>query len=286
MARELNLYRLWCHEDSKHVTVWSETEPFLCPENASHGLDTSRTIILDSITDGFPLSDIDGGSKVAVHTSYKPQVAGKPTYSVWTGSGDCMDSGNCGGGELIQFITEVGEPSKSIDIRFHPDNGRVWIHEGYLKFTNGGEGDNITSDIIAEASQMQDVAALNCNVEDDWVVPVETPGTGTHGFAATPVLIPRNFSNDGDWDYDGENLNPNLDGTGAFKISTVERAIHRYINKIPCYGDCGTYFTMSSDETTEVPQGYFIRVTVNNVSNTVWYASVIMEIYRERTANP
>jgi len=283
MAKELKLYRVWCHDDQKFVTTWAEVEPISCPENATHGIDTNKTIILDTIIENFPMSDIDGGDKISVHASYKPKF-NKPTYSVWAGAGDNMDTGKLGDGNLLHINTEVGVPVSSIDVKFHPDNGRVWIHEGYLKFNNGGLGDCVSADIISSVSMMQQSVELNCNIVDEWIVPANEIGSGTHGFASTPTLIPRSFSNDGDWDYDGETLSPNLDGTGGYKISSIEHIIHRFINKIPCFGNCDTYFSMSSDETIEIPQGYLLRITTTNGSDTVWNASMIMEIYRERTA--
>jgi len=53
-------------------------------------------------------------------------------------------------------------------------------------------------------------------------------------------------------------------------------------------GTSATYFTMTSDETAEllVANGYFIRITIRNESNSAWNASVLMEIYRERTTSP
>ncbi len=100
--------------------------------------------------------------------------------------------------------------------------------------------------------------------------------------------MPRPFSKDGDWDFDGVNLLPNLAGTGEYRISDIERPVHRYFNKIPLYGSSTTYFTMSSEETAElrVDLGYFIRVNVFNNSNSNWSLSCIMEIFRERTVDP
>ena len=137
------------------------------------------------------------------------------------------------------------------------------------------------------ATPVQDAQNLDLVIEDDWIkYSPSGPGTGTHGFGGSPVLVPRSFSKDGDWDYDGTNLTPNFTSTGGFKISSIERNVHRYINKIPCCGSCPTYFSMSSDETTELPAGYFLRINVHNVSNGTWHADVIMEMYRERTHIP
>ena len=240
----------------------------------------------------FPISDIDN-TKVAVHTSYKPVVPGITTYAVWTGAGDDIANGEVGQGDLLHFCMGAGSPKPaagevvSKEIRFLENAGRVWIHEGYLKFTGAGEDDYMTSAIVAPATQLQ--TSVNLDLElvgspaTEVVFASGGAGTGTHGFAATPVLIPRTFSKDGNWDFDGTDLTPNVAGTGNYSISTVEVDIHRYINKIPCFGDNSTYFSMSSDETSELVYPYYVRVDVHNKSGNTWHLSALLEIYRERT---
>ncbi len=234
-----------------------------------------------------PFSDIEG-NKLAVHPSYKPNVAGGTTYAVWTGAGDDVDSNPnvLGEGALMHFNMKTGTPIKTRDIKFSPDFGRVWIHEAYLKFTNGGEGDYITANVMAAAAVLQTSVNLDLELNGNYVkFAAGGPGTGTHGFAATPALIPRTYSKDGDWDYDGTNLIPNMGGTGVYQIRTVDTPVHRYVNKICTFGSC-PYFSMSSDETAELQIGYFLRVKCHNVSDSNWHISVIMEIYRETTVNP
>ncbi len=239
-----------------------------------------------------PISTLDG-FKLSVHQSTKPNIPGISTYAVWAGAGDDVDTGELGGGELLYFHVLHGTPTISKEIHFDfARHGRVWIHEGYLKFKDGGDGDYLNADVMAHPTPLSPVTipevieTLDLVIsDDDWVTYVG-PGNGTHAFAGTPVLVPRTFSKDGDWDYDGASLMPNVNGNGGYKISSIERIVHRYINRIPCYGDCPTYFSMTSEETTEVPQGYFIRVTCHNVSNTTWDASVLMELYRQRTHVP
>lgn len=231
------------------------------------------------------------GGKVAVHSSPKPEIEGLETFVVWSGCGDDVtDPENpiLGEGDLLNFQMTIGTPSVSKDIIWSQEHfGRVWIHEGYLKFSDAGNGDHITATIIAKPTQLQTMANLDLELYDTkWIkYAAGGPGTGTHGFAATPVLIPRGYSKDGDWDWNGANLTPNMTGTGGYKMSTEEEVAHKYINRIPCYGDCSTYFMMSSDETAEIRDGYFLRITCYNTSNTNWQASVIMEIYRERTTS-
>jgi hypothetical protein len=254
------------------------------------------TVIADHVPDAeivdaaqLPLSDLEG-EPLSVHPSYKPQITNGETYAVWTGAGDDVVSNppQLGEGELLHFDMQPGTPTVTKDIKFdHAAFGRVWIHEAYLKFSNAGVGDYIQADVMASACPLQTSVDLDLEIDGDGYVKLAAggPGTGTHGFGGTPTLIPRTFSNDGDWDYDGTNLTPNTGGTGAFKISSNEVSIHRYVNKIPCFGTC-PYFSMSSDETAELLPGYFLRAIATNASDTNWDACVIMEIYRERTVNP
>jgi len=58
------------------------------------------------------------------------------------------------------------------------------------------------------------------------------------------------------------------------------------MHKIPLRGTCNNYFNMSSEESTIVPNHYFLRLEAHNISDTTWTASVIVETYRERTFNP
>lgn len=281
-------YRVWCDTDSKYVETWSDTEPTDCPENNGHTIDTAKTTILESISQDFPISDIDN-IKVAVHPSYKPFVEGKTTYAVWSGAGDNTTTGDIGDGNTLEFNMTTGTALVTKDIKFHPDNGRVWIHEGYLKFEGGGSGDYICATFVSEPTPLQTSVNLDLEITDNWIhFAAGGAGTGTHGFADADkiALIPRDFSQDGDWDYDGTNLTPNVGGTGAYKISDIERDVHTFINHIPCLGSSQTFFSMSSDETAELVANYFIRVSAHNISDTNWTAAAIMEIYRERTAKP
>jgi hypothetical protein len=249
-----------------------------------------------------PLSKVIDGKKLAVHSSSKPEPDGYTTYAVWTGAGDKWDSQtesfvedeseSIGNGELLNFNLNYepeGAHEESKEIRFDPRHGKVWIHEAYVKFEGAGVADYLSASIMAPATKLQTVANLDLVIVDNCIkYSPSGPGTGTHGFAATPVLIPRSFSNDGDWDYDGTNLLPNMSGTGEYKISSQEVELHRYFNKLPLNGSSSTYFTMTSDETADLRAelGYYLKVTVNNQSNSNWNCSIFMEIFRERTAVP
>lgn len=247
------------------------------------------------VGDTLPRSSLDN-TKIAVHSSPKPITPNATTYAVWTGASDLVTGSpipemNIGIGDRLSFEF-LGSPppeSISIDMKFDPRHGRVWIHEGYVKFEGAYHGDYMVGDVMAEGSLLQPYANLIGTIENNWFIPTPpgSPYAPTHGFAATPTLVPRTFSNDGDWDYDEatEQLTPNFTQTGGYKISIIERVIHRYAI-LPVCGDTTTFFILSSDETTELPAGYFVRITAHNLSRKYWMACVFLEIYRERTYVP
>lgn len=237
----------------------------------------------------FPISDIDN-RKISVHTSYKPHLPDSWTYAIWSGAGDdANQTPSIGAGELLSFQLEPGKASHTIDIKFDPTHGRVWMHEAYLKFAGAGHGDYIIGDVVCEPSLLQTSVDLVGNLVDGWLIPydaVHNPVAPTHGFAATPTLVPRSYSKDGEWNWDAVNgLTPAPEANGLYRIADSEKIAHRYFNKIPVYGE-SPYFTMTSDETTEIHPGYFIRATAHNVSDTNWHACIMMEIYRQRTHIP
>lgn len=47
--REVFRYRVWCDVDGKWEYVWANTEPTVCPTNAAHTIDTTKTSIIESI---------------------------------------------------------------------------------------------------------------------------------------------------------------------------------------------------------------------------------------------
>jgi len=191
-----------------------------------------------------------------------------------------------GDGEILQFALQPGTPNAFKEVRFSELFGDVYIHEGYAKWEDGGIGDNISASVFADPSPLQTSINLDLEIVDNWVKYASGgPGTGTHGFAGTPVLIRRSKSKDGDWDYDTVNgLLPNIAGTGGYKISDVEHVVHKYMNRIPTFGSSFGYTRLTSDETAYLPPGYFLRIHAYNVSDTAWTACVFIEVFREQTA--
>lgn len=244
-----------------------------------------------------PFSEIDG-NKLAVHPSYKPNVSGITTYAVWGGAGDeldvdgnLVDNGMIGGGPLLHLDCGTDDNYVEAVAKFHPGNGRVWLHEAYIKFQDAPSNSYLSGGILAMGVPLQQVVNLDLVVTDDVITYAPGgPGTGTHGFADPNKisLVPRSFSKDGDWDLVDGNLIPAA-GNGGYKLFAVDTLVHRFVNHIPTKGS-SPYFSITSDETTELPKNYYVRVCAGTTDGSnfasVWHASVILELYRERTFNP
>jgi hypothetical protein len=225
------------------------------------------------------------GNKVAVHASSKPMVPNKSFYATWVGAGDDPDTGAIAEGDMLVFDIPESQDNTTVSkiVKFHPSNGEVYLYDGYIKWQGAGVGDYCTVEVIAEASQLQTMANLDLIVENNWVK-YAGPGMGTHGFGGMPVLVPRAFSRDGDWDFStATGLVPNFEGNGSFKISDIERTVHTFVNKMPLLGDSANYLELNSEESTFLPPGFYIKVHVHNASPGNVQATVLMYIYRQQT---
>lgn len=247
-----------------------------------------------------PFSEIDG-NKLAVHPSYKPHVDGITTYAVWGGAGDeldgsldLVDGGEIGGGPILHLGCGTADTEVTKVAKFHTDNGRIWLHEAYVKFDDGPEGAYISGGIVAMATPLQDQANLDLIITDHVISYAPGgAGTGTHGFADADkiVLVPRSFSHDGEWNYDPLGTPPLTPaaGDGEYRMYDEDTMVHRFVNRIACRGS-SPYFSITSDETTELPKHYFVQVSAKKEDNSAfgvdWHASVVLEIYRERTYKP
>lgn len=236
---------------------------------------------------GFPISEI--GNKVWVHSSTKPVIDGKMFYVQWVGSGDNEDLMLLGQGPIAAIQNIPGTPRAHVDLKFANEFGDTFVHEGYAMWENAKLGDYVNALIVAEGTHVQQFQDLDLIVDIDGYLKYSPsgPGTGTHGFAAPPYLLPRTFSHDGDWDYDETNgLRPNFAGTGEYKMSINECIIHRFINRMPLLGTNGHPVRLASEDTFKLPHGYFLRLECVNASNSEWSAAFFITVYRERTFVP
>jgi len=230
-----------------------------------------------------PMSDL--GGKLAVHSSATPTSGNSKFHLVWTGAGDDIVGGTIGDGDLIVIQNAIGQSTAFIDVEFLSNGGLTFIHEGYARWSNGGIGDYLTARVLAHPSVVQTSVNLDLIMSGNYILPAPGgAGTGTHGWGGTPNIIPRTFDKNGGWDYDPTNgLQPNLTDNGEYHISIVEEIVQKYHNKIPTDGTCNTPIVFTSDNTAQLPSGFFIRITTYNTSDTVWHASIFFEVYREKT---
>lgn len=250
-----------------------------------------------------PFSKLDGESnkKLAVHPSYKPDVDGITTYAVWGGAGDqldgsfdLVDDGEIGGGPMLHLSCKAIDTEVTAVAKFHTDNGRIWLHEAYVKFDDGPEGAYLSGGIVAMGTPLQQLGGLDLEITNHVIsYAAGGPGTGTDGFADADkiVLVPRSFSHDGEWNYDPLGTPPLTPaaGDGEYRMYDEDTMVHRFVNRISCRGS-SPYFSITSDETTELPKHYYVKVSARKEDDTAfgadWHASVLLEIYRERTYKP
>ena len=225
------------------------------------------------------------GDKLAVHSSAKPTKSGKTFYLVWTGAGDDTTNHLVGQGDPLLFELTTGTPSITKRILFDYTLGDIYLHEAYMSWSGGGLHDYVEAIITALPTSLQQSVDLHYVIENNRVkMAPGGPGTGTHGFASNPILIPRSFTKDGDWDYnETTGLVPNTSGTGEYIISDIEQPVHKYINHIHTYGSSNGYVQLASEETAYLPPGYVIDITAYNNSNSDWVMMAFMELYREKT---
>ena len=239
------------------------------------------------------LSDVglseSSGSKLAIHESSRPQINGKFFHTYWSGAGDDITGTPAiGQGPILEIVTEVTSPatlSTSIEAQFHKDFGDVYLHEGYVQWENAGWGDYIDVEIYATATPLQ--TSVNKDYTIDASVKIRYAaggaGTGTHGLNGDPVFVPSPAGT-GWWDLVDGAPSFNSGQTGAYDWYTIEILANRFMNKVPVYGSSSNYIMLQSADTVLLPQGYLIRVTAHNVSDTVWRIWMMMTLYREQTS--
>lgn len=237
------------------------------------------------------LSDIPAKSptdsatkKRTVHESSRPQIEGKKFNTYWTGSGDDMATPAIGKGNILTVQTTISQATTSVDVEFHKDYGDVYLHEGYVMWENAGWGDYIDVEVIANPTPLQQSTNLDYTIDASVKIRAAAggPGTGTDGLAGDPVWVP-NTAGTGWWDIVGGSAVFSSGQTGAYDWYTIEILANRFMNQIPVYGSSTSYVMLQSADTIQLPAGYVVRITANNISDTVWKAWMMMTLYREQT---
>ncbi len=232
----------------------------------------------------FPNS-LKTGDKLQFHESSRPDSKGKEFVTCWAGSGDDVVNHVIFGGDLIAIENEPNVPSKTIDIKFDPIFGEVWLHEGYAMWENAGFGDYLSVQAIAPACPLQPFINKDLVLDGNKVkYSLGGPGTGDYGFSGIPAPV-RNHSNTGSWDFNfnTSQLTPNFTNTGKFDIFTEDKSVNDFISRLPIAGTTYSYVMLQSADSTQVISPYFIRIKTYNISNTSWKIWMFVTLYRERT---
>ncbi len=229
-----------------------------------------------------------GKKKLWVHNSAKPEVDGKQFYVQYTGASDDLVNNIVGGGDPTIVVCEPGNPIEEVRIEFCPEKGDTYIHEAYVMWEGAGWGDSFSVSIHSMPTQLQTIANKDLELENMGAgnfikFAAGGPGTGTHGFAANPVLV-KSVDNLGYWNYNSEDgLLPSMDRTGGFNIFDVDLEVNKFINRVPIFGTSTTYTRIESNDTAWVPPGYYLKVTTHNLSNNTWHLTLFMTLFREQT---
>lgn len=246
---------------------------------------TNHTPSPDSILVSTLLTSESSGNKLAIHESSRPQIPGKYFHSYWTGAGDDMATPAIGQGPLLTVDATTGNATASVDVQFHKDYGDVYLHEGYVQWENAAWGDCICVEIYASATPLQQSTNLDYEIVESVKIRYAAggAGTGTDGLNGDPVFVP-NAAGTGWWDTDGVSATFNPMQLGKYDWYTIEILANRFMNQIPVYGSSSNYVMLQSADTTLLPNGYLVRITAMNNSDTNWKAWIFMTLYREQTS--
>lgn len=229
-------------------------------------------------------SSSEGRHRILAST--KPVLPGKILYFYWAGvSDDISDPTKVGVGEgnAIFLDVEAGDTTKSVDLKYgNFSHGElVYIAGGAFQWEDTTFGDAISMVVMASATPTQQSVNLDYNVDGDDRLIATAPGTGTHGLAGTPVFVPH-YCNKGYWnltaDFQAE-FRPAADG--MFDWYTTEREAARFVNQLPLFGTETKGLQLSSPETSQLPAGYFLRITCHNGNGTAWKLTGSVMLYRE-----
>lgn len=228
-------------------------------------------------------SSSEGRNRVLAST--KPVLPGKIMYFYWTGVGDDVSGANAvvGGGSLVSITVAAADSQQDLDLYFgnYKHGELVYIAGGAFQWQSTDFGDRISMIVMAAATPTQQSVNLDYNVDGEDRLIATAPGTGTHGLGGTPVFVP-NYCNKGYW-----NLTPELTaefvpgGTGMFDWFTVEKEAARFVNQLPLFGTETKGLQLSSPETSQLPAGYFLRISCHNGSGTDWKLTGSVMLYRE-----
>ena len=284
----LNLYRVWCPHEDEWAEVWASEPPTTSPLQSGNPIDESKTYIVDSLSQQFPVSYV--GNKIWVHSSPRPQPTPTANYSIyWTGAGDDCVNHIIGDGTPTDFnLPAVTEPADTYyNVYFDPLFGPVYLHNGFVAWSGiSGRGNHLSVEVIALATPVQQIQNFIGVVVDYMLVPSTTPDTGLAGMPTLIDTMDQNGICSGWWDYSpSAGLTPNFLQKGNYNIMTIELLVSRFINRLYMYETSSEYISLQSTDSTLLPPGYYLRFCIHNNSSTAWNCHVLMHLFREQTCN-
>lgn len=233
--------------------------------------------------------------KLSINSTARPTIKGIPMTTTFTGVGDDLITHQLGYGDKLAIQTTVGVEQSHVDISFDAMFGKVFVNEGYCMWDGAGFGDHLSISMFAASTSLQQVVDLDYVLDSTGTankLRYVGSGNGTHGLASPPTLVPANEGpsiwgmEGGWWDYSPDTgLVPNAEQKGEYDIYDVEVEVGRFVNTVPVIGSSNGYVTVRSQDYAEIPNNYFLRFHVHNVSNTVWSAFAFFTLFRETTVD-
>ena len=225
--------------------------------------------------------------KVWVHQSAKPEVDGKKFTTQWIGHGDDPTTGGIAKGQVCLVRTVVEQPTSFVDIELLNVGMDIYLHEGYVCWRNADFGDNFSAYVMAKPTPLQTSVNLDYTIDGEHRIHPAAggAGTGSHGFAGNPVLVPI-FEKTGYWNYDAINgLSYASGANGEYNMYDIEEEVEALMHHIPLLGNSNGFNRFESADVQKLPVDYFLRIKCYNISNTVWELAFIFTAFREKTVN-
>jgi hypothetical protein len=210
---------------------------------------------------------IDGDSKrIIVQQSSQPIVDGKNFTRVFTGVGDTTYA-------VILVTSSVNAVKYRIEA------------VGNTDFTAIGSADNNVGTIFT---------ATGAGTGTGTVMQVADIGTGADakiqsdiGTAEKSVTIEFGTTNGDVYVHEAfllwENAGWGDQVTAEMVHVASDTVVSRYVNKIPVFGTNTDMTLMKSSDAALIPEGYGIKITAHNVSNTSWKMAMVAILHREIT---
>jgi len=287
-------YRIWCNTESTWVESWDEETPTTCPNNNTHSIDTTKTVI----TEQAEVEPRDPSGKLRVHETSRPAGA----YTCFIGAGDDpTDPGDIGNGTLITINHQQGGVDPEVKyIDFNILDNPTYIHEGYIIWSDA-LFDTINLDVVTRYPGYIIDSTANTSFELNTTYGLIVPSLSGNVVFTGNILSPTGglvympLGDEGtrmtafwnaDWNSTTqmfENLTPAPYGNGEYNIFAAEINLFRFINRLPLLGT--GFEKLQTADTQELGHGMRIRLSADTNGDHSWKVSFVATLYRNRTTS-